>query len=180
MRAMAEMVVAALCASAVSASAQGGGSSAPKAPVSDSAFRFAPEARGPLHDLWVKSLAVKQERVACLGGYVVHDVVYITHIEELAPSRADSANISAIASLRECSAPAWLGTVHTHIARFHGLPYRIFSAPDRYVMMLWHERWKAPGVFCILYSDVDATCELGNSVSGHVQYEHAKGNAVGS
>jgi hypothetical protein len=98
----------------------------------------------------------------------------------LAPSRADSANISAIASLRQCSAPHWLGTVHTHIAQFNGRPYTIFSAPDRYVMTLWRERWKTPGVFCILYSDLDATCELGNTVSGHVRYEDAKGNEVGS
>jgi len=170
---------AALGSTAARARAQAGAAT-PSDPVGDSAFRFSAEARGPLHDLWATSLAVKQERVACLGGYIDHDVVHITRIEVLAPSRADSANISAIASLRECSAPGWLGTVHTHIAKFHGLPYTIFSAPDRYVMTLWRERWKARGVFCILYSDVDATCELGNAVSGHVQYEDAKRTDVGS
>ncbi len=166
-------------ATGLHASAQGAGS-ASSAPNSESAFRFSAQARGPLHELWAKSLSVKQERVACLGGRVDHDIVYITRIEVLAPSRADSANISAISSLRECSAPHWLGTVHTHIAQFNGRPYIIFSAPDRYVMNLWRERWKAPGVFCILYSDQDATCELGNTVSGHVRYEDAKRNDVGS
>lgn len=145
-----------------------------------SPFHVAVQARGPLHELWEHSVSAKQERVACLGGRIDHDVVYITRVELLAPSRADSANISALASLRECAAPTWLGTVHTHIATFHGLPFTIFSAPDRYVMMLWREKWKAPGVFCILYSDVDANCELGNTVSGHVQYEPAKGHGIGS
>lgn len=173
------VVVAASGATGLHASAQGAGS-ANTAPTSESAFRFSVQARGPLHELWVKSLSVKQERVACLGGYVDHDVVYITRIEVLAPSRADSANISAIASLRECSSPNWLGTVHTHIAQFNGRPYTIFSAPDRYVMNLWRERWKARGVFCILYSEQDATCELDDTVSGHVQYEDAKRNEVGS
>ncbi|HEY7896221.1 MAG TPA: hypothetical protein VIC24_15065 [Gemmatimonadaceae bacterium] len=148
--------------------------------VAASPFHIAAQARGPLHELWEHSVSAKQERVACLGGRIDHDVVYITRVELLAPSRADSANISARASLRECSAPTWLGTVHTHIATFHGLPYTIFSAPDRYVMMLWREKWKAPGVFCILYSDMDANCELGNTVSGHVQYEYAKGQSIGS
>lgn len=173
------IVATVIGATGLPASAQGAGS-ANTAPSSESAFRFSAQARGPLHELWAKSLSVKQERVACLGGHVDHDVVYITRIEVLAPSRADSANISAIASLRECSAPNWLGTVHTHIAQFNGRPYIIFSAPDRYVMNLWRERWKAPGVFCILYSEQDATCELDDTVSGHVQYEDAKRNDVGS
>ncbi len=173
------MSVAAFCVAGLRASAQSAGS-ANSAPTSDSAFRFSARARGPLHELWSKSLSVKQERVACLGGHVDHDVVYITRIEVLAPSRADSANISAIASLRKCAAPNWLGTVHTHIAQFDGRPYTIFSAPDRYVMTLWRERWKAPGVFCILYSDLDATCEFDDTVSGHVRYEDAKRNDVGS
>ncbi|HZW51656.1 MAG TPA: hypothetical protein VFF05_07340 [Rudaea sp.] len=173
------MIGATLCALTAGASAQNGGPGAATAPAGDGPFRIGAQARGPLHRLWENSLSVKQERVACLGGYIDHDVVYITRIEVLAPARADSADISAVASLRECSAPTWLGTVHTHIARFHGLPYTIFSAPDRYVMTLWRERWKAPGVFCILYSDADANCELGNTVSGHVQYAHEKGNNIG-
>lgn len=173
------IVVAAIGATVARANAQSAGST-DSAPTSESAFRFSAQARGPLHELWAKSLSVKQERVACLGGHIDHDVVYITRIQILAPSRADSANISAIASLRECSAPNWLGTVHTHIAQFDGRPYTLFSAPDRYVMTLWRERWKAPGVFCILYSDLDATCELDNTVSGHVVYEDTKRNGIGS
>jgi len=173
------IVAAAIGATVWRASAQSAGSADSDA-ASESAFRFSVQARGPLHELWAKSLSVKQERVACLGGHIDHDVVYITRIQILAPSRADSANISAIASLRECSAPTWLGTVHTHIAQFEGRPYALFSAPDRYVMTLWRERWKASGVFCILYSDRDATCELGNTVSGHVLYEDATRNGIGS
>ncbi|HKW14122.1 MAG TPA: hypothetical protein VJS69_06530, partial [Candidatus Krumholzibacteria bacterium] len=167
---MVAIVATAIGAAGLRANAQRAGS-ASGAPTSENAFRFSAQVRGPLHELWMTSLSVKQERVACLGGRIDHDVVYITRIAVLVPSRADSANISAIASLRECSAPNWLGTVHTHIAQFNGRPYTIFSAPDRYVMTLWRERWKAPGVFCILYSDVDATCELGNTASGHVRYE---------
>lgn len=178
-RVSAIIAAAALGAAVVGAGAQRAGS-ATDPPGSDSAFHFSAQAQGPLHDLWTKSLSVKQERVGCLGGRIDHDVVYITRVELLAPSRADSANISAIASLRECSAPMWLGTVHTHIAQFEGRPYTIFSAPDRYVMTLWRERWKGRGVFCILYTDLDATCELGNTVSGHVQYEGGKRKDVGS
>lgn len=73
------------------------------------AFHIGARARGPLHELWVNSLSAKQERVACLGGRIDHDVVYITRVELLAPSRADSADISAITSLRECSAPVQYG-----------------------------------------------------------------------
>ena len=176
-RVITSIVVVAIATAAIRANPQAAdsGNSPPARP-----FRIAAQAREPLHELWVNSLSVKQERVACLGGRIDHDVVYITRVELLAPSRADSANISALPSLRECAAPTWLGTVHTHIATFHGLPYTIFSAPDRYVMTLWRERWKAPGVFCILYSDADANCELGNTVSGHVQYEYAKGQGIGS
>ncbi|HXE61835.1 MAG TPA: hypothetical protein VN607_14055 [Gemmatimonadaceae bacterium] len=176
-RAIAIAVAIGMGSMATGACGQSAGSSS--APAAGS-FRVSPRASGPLHELWENSFAARQERVACLGGYIDHDVVYITRVELLAPSRADSANISAVASIRECSAPKWLGTVHTHIATFHGRPYTIFSAPDRYVMMLWREKWKAPGLFCLLYSDVDANCELGYSVSGHVQYASVKGENIGS
>lgn len=173
-------IVVALAMTTTAARADAQSSDPGNAAAAASPFRVAAKARGPLHELWQRSISAKQERVACLGGRIDHDVVYITRVELLAPSRADSADISAIASLRECSAPMWLGTVHTHIATFHGRPYTIFSAPDRYVMTLWREKWKAPGVFCILYSEVDANCELGYTVSGHVQYAYAKRGHIGS
>jgi hypothetical protein len=175
-RTSAIVIAVAMCTTRAYAQSSDSGSAAAAA----TPFHVASEARGPLHELWEASLSAKQERVACLGGRIDHDVVYITRVEMLAPSRADSADISAVASLRECSAPTWLGTVHTHIATFHGRPYTIFSAPDRYVMMLWREKWKAPGVFCILYSEADANCEMGYTVSGHVVYAQAKTGHIGS
>ncbi len=175
-------VIASAVAVAIAAMAGRANTQAPDSGNTPAAgpFRIGAQARGPLHELWVNSVNAKQERVACLGGRIDHDVVYITRVELLAPSRADSADISAIALLRECSAPTWLGTVHTHIAKFHGLPYTIFSAPDRYVMTLWRDKWNAPGVFCILYTAADANCELGNTVSGHVLYVYAQGENIGS
>ena len=141
-------------------------------------FRIAEQARAPLHRLWESSLSAKEERAACLGGYVDNGVVYVTRVELLTPAHADSANISATASLRECAPPQWFGTVHTHIATFQGLPYAIFSAPDRYVMRLWMERWKQHGVFCILFTDTDANCEYGYALSARLPYAYARGNNV--
>lgn len=158
--------------------AQDVGPGKPDSPFNQGPFRIAAQARAPLHELWVVSRDVKQERVACLGGYVQGNVVYITHVEPLPPSHADSADVSAVASLRECSPPEWFGTVHTHIATFHGRPYTMFSAPDRFVMMLWTERWKQDGVFCILYTDMDATCEFGYTLSSHAPYAYARGNNI--
>jgi len=177
LRLLAAVVVATLSA-AGRAAAQDVGPDKPPTPFNQGPFRVAAQARSPLHLLWDRSIEAKQERVACLGGYVDGDVVYITHVRMLSSSRADSANISAVPSLRECSPPEWFGTVHTHIALFHGLPYTIFSAPDRFVMMLWHERWKEDGVFCILYTDAEANCEFGMALSGHAQYGYARGNNI--
>ncbi len=165
-------------ATAPRASAQDVGLDKAVSPFNQGPFRIAAQARGPLHELWERSVEAKQERAACLGGYVQNNVVYITRIEALAPSRADSANISALASLRVCSPPEWFGTVHTHIATFQGMPYTMFSAPDRYVMLLWTERWQQHGVFCILYSDADANCEFGYALSSHAQYAYARGNNI--
>jgi len=131
-----------------------------------------------LQQLWSTSLAAREERVACLGGYVEHDAVHITHVAPVASSRADSANISALASLRDCGPPNWFGTVHTHIAKHNGQPYTMFSAPDRYVMFLWRDRWKEDGVFCILYSESEANCEAGDQSSRHAVYGFARGNNI--
>ena len=160
------------------AAGQDVGPDKPSTPFNQGPFRIAALARGPLHQLWNASVDAKQERVACVGGYVDDDVVYITHVRVLPSSRADSVNVSALPSLQECSPPEWFGTVHTHIARFHGLPYRIFSAPDRFVMSLWRERWKQDGVFCILYTDAEANCEFGMAQSGHAVYGYGRGNNI--
>jgi hypothetical protein len=89
-------------------------------------------------------------------------------------------NASAAASIRDCGAPEWLGTVHTHIARFGGLPYVTFSAPDRGVMREWHSRWKVDGVFCVLYDEQHAYCEAGDDSSGDALYAYPRGNNLGS
>lgn len=133
-------------------------------------FRFTPEARSELHALWEQSVRADQERVACLGGVRLRDRVRISHIEPVAATRADSANVSASSSLKACAPPEWLGTVHTHIAHFNGRPYIIFSAPDRLVMQMWRDRWRAEGVFCLLYTDHEATCEAGYALTERVAY----------
>ncbi|HEY9515106.1 MAG TPA: hypothetical protein VIQ74_05435 [Gemmatimonadaceae bacterium] len=170
-------VLAVLPASSASAaSAQDVGPDQPETPFNQGTFRFAARARGILHGLWASSIEAREERVACLGGYVYRDVVYITRVEPLESIHADSANISALPSLRLCGPPEWLGTVHTHIAKFHGQPYIVFSGPDRFVMGMWRERWKTPGVFCILYSEFETNCELGNTLSSPGTYGYSRGN----
>lgn len=133
-------------------------------------FRFTPQARGELRALWEQSVHAGQERVACLGGERLRDGVRISHIQPVAATRADSANVSATSSLKACAPPEWLGTVHTHIAHFNGRPYMIFSAPDRLVMEMWRDRWRAEGVFCLLYTDHEATCEAGYALTARVAY----------
>lgn len=160
------------------ARAQDVGPNKPISRFNQGSFRIAGPARAAMHELWMTSTAAKQERAACLGGYVQDSVVYITRVEPLASSHADSANISASTSLRVCAPPQWFGTVHTHIATFHGRPYTTFSAPDRFVMMLWNQRWKEHGVFCILYSDADANCEFGYDLSSHAQYAYRQGTRL--
>ena len=142
----------------------------PEAGYNAGDFRFAAEARSSLQSLWSTSIDAREERVACIGGYSRNGVAVITRVRALEPEGADSSNILAAASLERCSPPNWFGTVHTHIAKFQGLPYVTFSAPDRNVIMLWHERWKADGVFCVLYSATEAHCEAGSETSGDTTY----------
>lgn len=160
------------------ATAQDVGPGKPRSPFNQGTFRFAASARVALHLLWDESTRANQERVACLGGQVVDSMVLITHIEPLVSRNADSVNISASSSLRQCAPPEWFGTVHTHIAKFRGHPYVFFSGPDRYVMFLWHERWRRTGVFCLLYSDTEANCEFGDAARGLAQYGYARGNNI--
>lgn len=158
--------------------AQDVGPDKPRSPFNQGTFRFAASARVALRLLWDESIHVNQERVACLGGQIVDGMVLITRIEPVVSRNADSVNISASSSLRQCAPPEWFGTVHTHIATFHGHPYVFFSGPDRYVMFLWHERWRRTGVFCLLYSDTEANCERGDETRGLAQYEYARGNNI--
>ena len=124
------------------------------------AFRFEPGAQAEMRRLWVESSAARTERVACLAGRIERDTVRVLRILPLA-SGADSMNVSARQSLEECAPPRWQGTVHTHLALRDGRrPYARFSGADRGVNGLWWRRWKADGMFCVLYSTTDAYCEL--------------------
>ncbi|HYF39195.1 MAG TPA: hypothetical protein VD930_05875 [Gemmatimonadales bacterium] len=126
-----------------------------------SAFRFAPEAQPELHRLWEASTLAKAERVACLAADIDGDTVRISRVLPLQVSRADSLGISATSSLESCGPPEWRGTVHTHVALRDGrTPYTLFSGADRGVMMMWWQRWKVDGVFCLLYSGNEVICEI--------------------
>jgi hypothetical protein len=91
---------------------------------------------------------------------------------------ADSSNVSAQTSLTECGAPEWFGTVHTHIARFQGIPFSTFSPADRWVMAAWRKAWREEGVFCVLYSDTMSHCEGGADESGDPAYAAVVGNRI--
>jgi hypothetical protein len=124
-------------------------------------FRFEADAQPELHRLWEASSVAKSERVACLAAAIEGDTVRITRVRALESGRADSLGISAGASLDYCGPPAWRGTVHTHVALRDGRsPYSLFSGADRGVMMLWWQRWKVDGVFCLLYSQNEVICEI--------------------
>jgi hypothetical protein len=173
------VLLAASMLAAASAHGQHGGPRVVDGAVNGESFQFTSAARTALQSLWQTSTGHKQEEVACIGGYRHAGVSYITRVERVRAS-ADSMNASASVSLRDCGAPEWLGTVHTHIARFGGLPYVTFSAPDRGVMREWHNRWKADGVFCVLYDDQHAYCEAGDESSGDALYAYPRGNNLGS
>jgi hypothetical protein len=124
------------------------------------AFQFEPNAQTELRRLWVESSGARRERVACLAGEIVRDTVRVTRILPLM-DWADSLGVSARQSLEACGPPRWQGTVHTHVAlRAGGQPYARFSGADRGVNRLWWRRWNAEGMFCVLYSAVDAYCEI--------------------
>ena len=124
-------------------------------------FSFAPDATALLHQLWNESATEKREHVACLAGEVREDSVRVTRVKLLEVGRADSLGVSAQSSIDTCGTPDWMGTVHTHIARYDGEhPYPNFSGSDRGIMLLWWRRWQVKGMFCVLYSDTDAFCEM--------------------
>jgi hypothetical protein len=126
-----------------------------------SVFRFERDASDGLHLLWSSSLEARAERVACLAGVIEDDTVRVLRILPLVATGGDSLGISANASLEACGPPEWQGTVHTHIALREGQrPYSNFSGADRGVMLMWGQRWKATGIFCVLFSNEQAHCEL--------------------
>lgn len=131
------------------------------------AFRFSPEAGQALRALWDSSVAAGQERVACLGATVRGDSVTVSRVLPLPPEAADSMGVSALTSIDRCGPPEWSGTAHTHVAFYtEDQPSRRFSGQDRVAMSLWHDRWRADGVFCVVYSARDAHCEADGIVGG--------------
>lgn len=125
------------------------------------AFRFEGSSSAGLHRLWDQSITAKAERVACLAGVIESDTVRITDVLALEVRSADSLGISAGTSLETCGPPRWKGTVHTHVALRDGrTPYSLFSGADRGIMMMWWQRWREDGIFCLLYSDREVICEI--------------------
>ena len=148
-----------LAAPWTAASAQGHAASA--------GFRFSREAGASLRALWEESVAVQQERVACLAADVRGDTVYVSRILPVEPEAADSMGVSATSSIERCGPPEWKGTVHTHVARYtEDGPSRRFSGQDRTAMRMWYDRWRSDGVFCIVYSENSAHCEADGVAGG--------------
>jgi hypothetical protein len=113
--------------------------------------------------LWNASVAAHTELVACLASSVDGDTVRITRVQPLVAG-SDSMAVSAETSLETCGPPAWQGTVHTHIARTADQrPYALFSGADRGIMLMWWQRWKSDGTFCLLYAQDLAHCEIDGS-----------------
>ncbi|HET7459347.1 MAG TPA: hypothetical protein VFJ74_16975 [Gemmatimonadaceae bacterium] len=136
-------------------------------------FAIGSTVRADLLALWQSSVVANEERVACIGGTRDRDgVVRITRVYALPVVSADSANAGAGPSLATCRPPAWFGTVHTHIITDPlGEPYTQFSSPDRDVITRWQRAWRSDGVFCLLYSDANAHCEVGGGqVAANVTY----------
>ncbi len=137
------------------------------APGPAAVFTFTAEAGHAVRRLWDESVAAQAERVACLGATVRNGTVLVSRVLPLDPEAADSMGISAEASIERCGPPEWSGTVHTHVALYDdGRPSRRFSGQDRVAMRMWYDRWRADGVFCVVYSAREAHCEADGVVGG--------------
>jgi hypothetical protein len=142
-------------------------------PANPQAVAIEPEARATLHQLWDASLGARTEQVACLGGSIDGDTVRINRILVLSAGAGDSLAVTARNSLDSCGPPTWQGTVHTHIALRDGQrPYSSFSGADRGVMLMWWQRWRTTGIFCVVYSAQGVHCEL-DGVEGGVIFPQA-------
>jgi len=64
-----------------------------------------------LKQLWQESVASRARRVACLGGTIGPDTVWITAAAPVTAT-ADSLSADAAAALAQCAPPRWIGTVH--------------------------------------------------------------------
>ncbi len=144
------------------------GPALPETAFNHGAFRFAPEARAVLHELWEESNAANQERVACIRGYRYGGSFYVTRAQRAAFLEADSLYLTPDPA--SCAAPEWHGTAHTHVVRFYGRPFVTFSHSDRVLMAWWRRTWKAEGAFCVLYSESQAYCEYASRLNGDGLY----------
>jgi hypothetical protein len=118
------------------------------------------EAKSGLSELWAESIAARRERVACLGGTIARDTVWIERVRLLKGEYADSLTAAGQGSIAQCAPPEWMGTVHTHVRSTDDpSPAPRFSPGDRTVMSLWAQQWARRGAFCVLYSRRDAHCE---------------------
>ena len=132
-------------------------------PGAPQAFSVDSGAQAALRALWAASVAGRAERVACLASVINGDTLHITRVQPLTTG-ADSLAVSALASLEQCGPPEWQGTVHTHIPLREGQRASpVFSGSDRGVMLMWWQRWKADGTFCLLYAEGQAHCEIDGS-----------------
>jgi len=132
-------------------------------PGAPQAFSVDSGAQAGLRALWAGSVAGRAERVACLASVINGDTLHITRVQPLTTG-ADSLAVSALASLEQCGPPEWQGTVHTHIPLREGQRASpVFSGSDRGVMLMWWQRWKADGTFCLLYAEGQAHCEIDGS-----------------
>jgi hypothetical protein len=59
----------------------------------------------------MRSLAARQERVACLAASIRNDTAFVSRILPLVPEEADSMGISSTNSVERCGPPEWAGTV---------------------------------------------------------------------
>jgi hypothetical protein len=120
-----------------------------------------PEARPALTALWQRSVAARAERVACLGGRIGSDTVWITAAAPVETAATDSLAAEGEPSLAQCGPPHWIGTVHTHVRSTDDPePAPRFSSGDRAQMSEWVRRWGRPGAFCVLHSAQGAHCEV--------------------
>jgi hypothetical protein len=118
-------------------------------------------ARAGFREIWETSVAERRERVGCMGGAIAGDTVFVVRVQLLPEGQSDSLTANAEASLGECAAPEWIGTVHTHVRSTDSDdPAPRFSPGDRAVMSEWSKRYGRGGAFCVLYSAKGAHCEV--------------------
>lgn len=116
--------------------------------------------------LWTHSIAARVERVGCLAAEIAADTVTVRLVQPLAGA-GDSLTADAGEALARCGAPAWAGTIHTHVRSTDDVvPAPRFSPGDRAVMSDWVRRWGRRGAFCVLHSDRAMHCEVYPAAAG--------------